>query len=168
VASAVLDDLYEKLPDNNSELVMFDVNHVGELEEFIAPRHKLFLSRAMNEGSGKYAVSVVTNRAGNDAGVVELRQAAGIPGFIDRNLGYSWPEDVYSLTHVALPFPLDDEVYGLESVKADTRYPHLGRVQILGESGALILPPALLQRLRSNPFYGYIEERIKTVIDEDL
>jgi hypothetical protein len=41
-------------------------------------------------------------------------------------------------------------------------------VQILGESGALILPPALLQRLRSNPFYGYIEERIKTVIDEDL
>ncbi len=66
VASAVLDDLYEKLPENSSELVMFDVNHVGELEEFIAPRHKLFLSRAMNEGSGKYAVSVVTNRAGND------------------------------------------------------------------------------------------------------
>lgn len=168
VASAVLDDLYEKLPDNNSELVMFDVNHVGELEEFIAPRHKLFLSRAMNEGSGKYAVSVLTNRAGNDAGVVELRQAAGIPGFIDRNLGYSWPEDVYSLTHVALPFPLDDEVYGLESAQTDSRYPHLGRVQILGESGALILPPALLQRLRSNPFYGYIEERIKAVIDEDL
>jgi hypothetical protein len=99
---------------------------------------------------------------------VELRQAAGIPGFIDRNLGYSWPEDVYSLTHVALPFPLDDEVYGLESAKVDAGYPHLGRVQILGESGALILPPALLQRLRSNPFYGYIEERIKTVIDEDL
>jgi hypothetical protein len=83
-------------------------------------------------------------------------------------LQYSWPDDVYSLTHVALPFPLDDEVYGLESTGLDSGFPHLGRIQLLGESGALILPPALLQRLRSNPFYGYIEERIKAVIDEDL
>ena len=168
VTSAVLDDLYEKLPDNGSELVLFDVNHTGELEEYIQPRHKLLLKRAMNEGSGKYAVSVLTNRGENDPGVVELRQAAGIPGFVGRGLPYSWPEDVYSLTHVALPFPLDDEVYGLKSAELDSGYPHLGRIQILGESGALILPPALLQRLRSNPFYGYIEERLEAVIDEDL
>ena len=167
VTSAVLDVLYEMLPDNGSELVLFDVNHTGELEEFILPKHKLLLHRAMNEGSGKYAVAVVTNRAENDPGVLELRQVAGIPGFIDRSLEYSWPEDVYSLTHVALPFPLDDEVYGLESVGLNSGYPHLGRIQLLGESGALILPPALLQRLRSNPFYGYIEERIKATIDED-
>lgn len=168
VTSAVLDDLYEKLPDNGSELVLFDVNHTGELEEYIQPRHKLLLKRAMNEGSGKYAVSVLTNRGENDPGVLELRQVAGIPGFVSRGLPYSWPEDVYSLTHVALPFPLDDEVYGLKSAELDSGYPHLGRIQILGESGALILPPALLQRLRSNPFYGYIEERLEAVIDEDL
>ncbi len=168
VSSSVLDDLYEKLPVSRSELVLFDVNHVGELDEYIQPRHKLLLSRAMNEGSGKYAVSVVTNRAENDPGVVELRQATGIPGFVSRGLQYSWPEDVYSLTHVALPFPLDDEVYGLESVGVDSGYPYLGRVQMLGESGALILPPALLQRLRSNPFYGYIEERLEAVINADL
>ena len=167
VTSAVLDDLYEKLPDNGSELVLFDVNRMGELEEYIQPRHKLLLKRAMTEGSGKYAVSVLTNQDENDPGVVELRQAAGIPGFVSRGLPYSWPEDVYSLTHVALPFPLDDEVYGLESTEVDSGYPHLGRIQILGESGALILPPALLQRLRSNPFYGYIEERIKAAIEED-
>ena len=167
VTSAVLDDLYEKLPDNGGELVLFDVNHTGELEEYILPRHKLLLKRVMNEGSGKYSVSVLTNRGENDPGVLELRQAAGIPGFVSRGLQYSWPEDVYSLTHVALPFPLDDEVYGLESAGVDSGYPHLGRIQILGESGALILPPALLQRLRSNPFYGYIEERIKTAIEED-
>ena len=168
VTSAVLDDLYEKLPDNGSELVLFDVNHAGELEEYIQPRHKLLLKRAMNEGSGKYAVSVLTNRGENDPAVLELRQAAGIPGFVSRGLPYSWPEEVYSLTHVALPFPLNDEVYGLESAEVDSGYPHLGRIQILGESGALILPPALLQRLRSNPFYGYIEERLEAVIDEDL
>jgi len=168
VTEAVLDDLYEKLPDNGSELVLFDVNHTGELEEYILPKHKLLLKRVMTEGSGKYAVSVLTNQDENDPGVLELRQAAGTPGFVSRGLEYSWPEDVYSLTHIALPFPLDDEVYGLDSAGVDSGYPHLGRIQLLGESGALILPPALLQRLRSNPFYGYIEERIKAVIDEDL
>ena len=168
VSSAILDILYEKLPENASELVLFDINRMGELEDYIQPKHKLLLNRAMNGGSGKYAVSVVTNRAGNDRRVLELRQAARVPGFIDRPLEYAWPDDVYSLSHVALPFPLNDEVYGLESGGVDSGYPHFGRVQLLGESGALILPPALLQRLRSNPFYGYIEERLEVVIREDL
>jgi alpha-beta hydrolase superfamily lysophospholipase len=160
ITSAVLDDLYEKLPANGSELVLFDVNHVGELEEYILPKHKALLSRAMNEGSGRYAVSVITNRAENDPIIVELRQVDGMPGFKSRSLQYAWPEDVYSLTHVALPFPLDDTVYGLEHSRGNSEYPHFGRIQLLGESGALILPPALLQRLRSNPFYGYIEARV--------
>ena len=41
----VLDNLYENLPDNGSELVLFDVNRMEELEEFILPKHKVFLSR---------------------------------------------------------------------------------------------------------------------------
>jgi len=168
ITSGVLDKLYEKLPGNGSELVLFDINRSEELEEYILPKHKLLLNRAMNEGSGKYAVSVVTNQAENDHRVLELRQVAGLPGFADRTLPYAWPDDVYSLSHVALPFPQDDEVYGLDSGGADSDYPHLGRVQMLGESGALILPPALLQRLRSNPFYGYIEERLEAVIADDM
>jgi len=165
--SAVMDDLFEKLPENGSELILFDVNYIRDLGQYVMPEHKRLLSRVMNEGSGKYAVTVVTNRSENDPMVAELRQAAGVPGFVSRNLPYSWPGDVYSLTHVALPFPLHDEVYGLEALDMDSKYPHLGRVQILGESGALILPPALLQRLRSNPFYGYVEERLESVIQTD-
>ncbi len=167
LASAVVDKLYEKLPDNGSELVLFDVNHMGELDEYIRPEHPLFLQRTMYEGSGKYTVSVITNRGENDPAVLELRQAAGIPGFVQRSLPYRWPDEVFSLSHVALPFPLDDEIYGLESAQQDSRYPHLGRVQMLGEARTLILPPALLQRLRSNPFYGYIEARLENLIDAD-
>jgi len=166
ITSAILDSLYEKLPDNGSELVIFDANRIALLDEFAVPKHKLLLNRIMNQGTGKYAVSVVTNRTANEPGVLELRQLAGLPGFIDRPLDYAWPDDVYSLTHVALPFPLDDVVYGLAPSEVDSTYPKLGQVYMLGESGALILPPALLQRLRSNPFYGYIEERLKGVINE--
>jgi len=166
VTSEILDALYGKLPANGSELVVFDANRIAVLDEFILPRHKTLLNRIMNEGTGKYAVSAVINRASTDMRVLELRQQAGIPGFTDRPLEYAWPDDVYSLTHVALPFPLDDVVYGLESSDMNSAYPKLGRVKILGENGALILPPALLQRLRSNPFYGYIEERIKGVVND--
>jgi len=166
--SAVLDDLYEKLPDNGSELVLFDVNYTGDLGQYVMPAHKHLMRRVMSEGSANYIATVVTNRSENDPWVAELSQAAGVPGFVSRNLPYAWPEDVYSLTHVALPFPLHDEVYGLEASGLDTTYPHFGRVQILGESGALILPPALLQRLRSNPFYGYIEQRIVSTIQPDI
>lgn len=166
VSSAVLDILYENLPVNGSEVVIFDANRVGILDEFILPVHKKLLNRMMNEGSGNYAVSVVTNRSPDDLAVLELRQAAGQPGFSGRPLDYAWPDDVYSLTHVAVPFPPDDAVYGTEPSGIDTAYPRIGQVHILGESGALILPPALLQRLRSNPFYGYVEERIKEVVNE--
>ena len=166
VTSAIRNLLYEKLPANGSELVVFDANRIAILDEFILPRHGNLLSRIMNEGTGKYAVSVVTNRAPDDLAVLELRQVAGQPGFSDRPLEYAWPEDVYSLTHVALPFPLDDMVYGLQYSSVSPAYPSIGQVHILGESGALILPPALLQRLRSNPFYGYIEERIKEAVNE--
>lgn len=85
----MLDSLYEILPDNSSELVLFDINHMGELGQYTLPVHKLLLNRAMNEGSGKYAVSVVTNRADKDPAVVELRQSAGVPGFVNRNLEYN-------------------------------------------------------------------------------
>jgi len=163
--SAIVDTLYEKLPENGSELVVLDANRLGGLEEFMQPRHKLLLNRIMNEGSGKYAVSVVTNRTPEDQSMLELKQLAGVPGFTERPLDYAWPENVYSLTHVALPFPLDDQVYGLESAKVDGGFPHLGQVYMVGENGALILPPALLQRLRSNPFYGYIEERLGEAVD---
>ncbi len=168
ITADILDFLYEKLPVNGSEVVVFDANRLSVLDDYLLPKHTSLLNRMMNEGSGEYAVSLVTNRSENDPRVLELRQLAGIPGFIDRTLEYAWPEDVYSLSHVALPFPLSDEVYGLESSGLESGYPQLGRVSMLGESGALILPPALLQRLRSNPFYGYIEARLEAVINEDL
>jgi len=168
ITSAVLDALYGKLPENGSELVIFDLNRLAGLEEFIQPKHDLLLRRIMDEDPGAYSLTLISNRSENSREMHELQRVAGVPGFVTRDLDYAWPEDVYSLSHVALPFPLDDEVYGLESAVSDADYPHLGRVQILGESGVLVLPPALLQRLRSNPFYGYIETRLQEITQPEM
>lgn len=165
VSSAVFDELFQKLPDNGSELVMFDVNRAGNLEEFIRPRHETLLNRIMQQANGRFTLSVVTNRNSNSRGIVEIRQPNGQAGVATRSLPYQWPASVYSLTHVALPFPLNDEVYGLEPGELKLGFPHLGDIQLLGESGTLVLPTALLQRLRSNPFYGYVQTKIEDVVN---
>ncbi len=166
VTSAIWETLYEKVPDNGSELVIFDANRLGVLDEFVLPRHKILLNRIMNESSGNYAVSVITNRAADERKVLELKQRSGVPGFTGQPLEYAWPDDVYSLSHVALPFPIDDPVYGLAPDEQGGAYPQIGKVFMVGEAGALILPATLSQRLRSNPFYGYMEDRLKAAVNK--
>ena len=66
---------------------------------------------------------------------------------------------MFSLSHVALPFPPDDPLYGYLSER-DVHHVHLGRVQMHGENGVLAIPDWVLTRQRSNPFHSYMIERI--------
>ena len=72
-------------------------------------------------------------------------------------LGLSWPEDLYSLAHVALPFPPDDPVYGGGAGKSPGI--RLG-IALRGERGVLQVPASDMLRLRWNPFYAYVEKRV--------
>ena len=76
----------------------------------------------------------------------------------DSPIGLSWPEGLYSLAHVALPFPPTDAVYG---GLPDNKSPgiHLGDVALRGERGVLEVPASEMLRLRWNPFYPYVEAR---------
>ena len=63
-----------------------------------------------------------------------------------------WPAHVYSMSHVALPFPPNDPVYGSAPGKAAPLV-FLGRLDVQGERGLLAVPPATMLRLRHNPFF---------------
>ena len=78
----------------------------------------------------------------------------------------SWPRGVHSLSHVALPFPAADPLYGENSSKENPGV-HLGNISLRGERGVLTIPAAAMLRLRWNPFYSYIEERIFNFIGLD-
>lgn len=81
----------------------------------------------------------------------------------------AWPPGVYSLTHVAVPFSPDDPVYGAnENVDSVYHGLPLGRLQPRGESQLLTAPLSQLMRLRYNPFFGYIEQRIVMAINHTL
>jgi hypothetical protein len=80
-----------------------------------------------------------------------------------------WPQSVYSLSHVAVPFPPDDPVYGTgQAVGSDYRGLPLGAMSPRGETRLLIAPVAQLMRLRHNPFFSYIEARVEGEISESL
>jgi hypothetical protein len=70
---------------------------------------------------------------------------------------------VYSLSHVALPFPLSDGLYGLKPDPAERFGIHLGTLTARGELGILVVNPNASIRLLSNPFFPYLLERIADV-----
>ena len=72
-------------------------------------------------------------------------------------LGIDWPHELYSLSHVALPFPLSDGLYGARPDPApDEDFGmRLGAVAPRGERGVLVLDLDSLVRVSSNPFYPY-------------
>ena len=73
-------------------------------------------------------------------------------------LGLSWPTGVISLSHVALPFPPDDPIYGQRPPDNDDLL-FLGQMGLQGERGLLTISADWQFRLRYNPFYDYIEQR---------
>jgi len=70
----------------------------------------------------------------------------------------------FSLSHVALPFPPDDPLYGYEAVAA-TNHVQLGTIAVRGENGVLTVPTWVLTRQRSNPFHAYLTERLDGFLD---
>jgi len=91
-----------------------------------------------------------------------LRPDAG--GIEVEALGLAWPPTVYSLSHVALPFPPDDPTYGIQPAREGAAPPLLGSLMLRGETGALALPPEHLLRLRHNPFHAWMQRVVATTL----
>ena len=77
-----------------------------------------------------------------------------------RPLSALYPDDVYSLSHVAVPFPLSDGLYGLDPDPVEKFGIRLGDIAARGEYGALVVGVDMLVRMSSNPFFPYLEERV--------
>jgi len=158
---AVVQALYGNLPANGSELVIFDRNHRAGVGPMIRPAQANVLSSLLPPPPRKFAVTVVGN-ATEDATTDEARTVvAGQSGMQARALGRLYPQDLYSLSHVALPFPPQDGLYGSDAAASEDFGVRLGTVAVRGERGALIVSADTLMRASSNPFFDYMLERIE-------
>jgi alpha-beta hydrolase superfamily lysophospholipase len=157
---AVVRALYDVIADERSELVLFDINRSSGLVPFIRPDDATLLSRLTDRSARRYRRTLITNLDGSSLDVVAKSIAPGATDIDTRPLGMAWPRDVYSLSHVAIPFPMSDPVYGREE---DTAVPQLIRLGLLsphGEKAVLSVPSDTLARLTCNPFFPYMDGRI--------
>ncbi len=160
-----MDRLLGLLDPHRHELVLFDINRLAAKSILLVSDPRALTTRVIGDNSLPFAVTLVTNENPESASVVARRQAPFSAEWSQTEpLGLAWPAGVISLSHVALPFPPDDPLYGRRPPDdADVLF--LGQMAILGERGLLILPSDWLLRIRHNPFYAYLEARVLAWID---
>jgi hypothetical protein len=162
---AVVAALFAHLPANGSELVLFDLNRSIQFGPLLQPGAAAALADLLPGLPRDYGVSIVANAADGGEAMVERRSAAGAETEVIRPLALAFPPGVYSLSHVALPFPVTDALYGLQPDPAEDYGIRLGTLGLRGERRVLMVDPEALGRLNCNPFYPYLAERIEAGIE---
>lgn len=157
---AIVTSLYARLPANGSELVLFDMNRSAKLGPLMSSAADSVLTRILPAPPRPFRTVVITN-AGTGDEVMARVVEAGADSEQVRPLGLSYPLGVFSLSHVALPFPPSDGLYGSDPDPADDFGIQLGTIAARGERGALIVSLDSLLRMSSNPFFPYLIARIE-------
>ncbi len=164
--SAVVDRLLGRLGPNRHELILFDINRLAAKSMLLVADPAPLTARLMTDQNLPFTLTLVTNAGPETRAVVARRKAAGEAEVSQtEELDLAWPVGVISLSHVALPFPPDDPLYGQRPPgKKDTIF--LGQMAIKGERNLFKLSPNWLLRLRHNPFYPYLEARVLAWVEQ--
>jgi len=157
---AIVNALYAQLPANGSELVLFDINRTASFGPLMPIDADTKIPRLLPPAPRAFRTTVITNESDASPKVAARVTPAGSTEETVTPLGLEYPPEVFSLSHLAIPFPLDDSLYGLRPVKNEDYGVHLGAINARGERGLLIASMDSLLRMSSNPFYPYIEQRI--------
>lgn len=164
---AVVTELFDQLPKNGSELVVFDINQAASFRPLFKPSSWTALTDLLPAAQRRYGVTVITNaRADGFETVAKITPADSTQEKI-MPLQVAYPQDVYSLSHVAVPFPPDDDLYGRDPQIKNRYGISLGTIALWGETSVLSVGKEALMRVTSNPFYGYMVERINGRIDAE-
>lgn len=161
---ALINALYARLPANGSELVLFDLNRATKLGPLFRRGMEWAIAGTLPGGQRNYRLTLITNENESSSRMIERVTQAGAAGFTDRPLDLHYPREIYSLSHVALPFPTSDTLYGQHPDNIEEYGVSLGAMSIRGEVGAFVIGMDTLARLTSNPFYSYLLERVDQAI----
>jgi hypothetical protein len=165
-AREVVRGLLARLPRADHELVVFDVNRMDAIQGLVAPGPLEDLERIRNAVDQPFRVTLIGSSSTDTRAVAAYTREAGAAEVRKTELGLEWPNTVFSLGHVALPFPADDPVYGIAASGAKPQF-NLGAVAVRGETGALVLSLGAFSRMRSNPFFEVVRARIAETVARD-
>jgi len=155
---AVIYDFFDQLGGSGHEVVLFDLNRQARIDAFTKPG--LLLPRIEAAARRSYTVTLVTNTSPDTADVSAVTRAAGSDSFTREPIGLAWPQEMFSLSHIALPFRVDDPLYGGQGDGYERGGISLGRLIPRGEKDVLIVSIDSLMRVSWNPFFPYMADRI--------
>lgn len=154
---ALIDSLFEKLPANGNHLVLFDINRLTGIEPLLKQDPAHTFARFLQQKTLPFTLSIVANSQRGDREAVIRTRLQNQPNINISDTGIQWPREVYSLSHIALPFAKNDPLYGPNGQPPENAI-KLGDFRSRGERGVLLVPAADMLRLRWNPFYPLIED----------
>jgi len=155
----LVSELYIHLPENGSELILFDINRASDLQHFVIDGERTTLDQLQKGQATSFGFTLVTNKSGETRSVQARTRLAGEDEFSAEDMNGHWPPGVYSLSHVAIPFKDTDQWYGATNEFKGKPVFSIGAISPRGEQGLLTVPPAQFMRLRYNPFFEYVEKR---------
>lgn len=164
---AVIRSFYEQLPVNGSELVLYDINRAAKFGPLLRSTADTALTRLLSAPPRNYSTTIVANADATSRAMVERLTEAGSTDEQTRTLELSYPKDLFSLSHVALPFPPSDALYGSDPDPSEDFGANLGALASRGEVGVLVVALDSLLRASSNPFFDYMLRRIEDDIDAE-
>lgn len=161
-ATVSVDSLVEvlmmKLHSGANRLVMYDVNQEANTAFLFSDATRLaaegWLARSM-----PFDLEILSNGPTDSSQLARITKAAQSDQFEIAATALEWPRELYSLSHVALPFAVNDPAYG-DVPQIDGQPASFGNVVLRGERGVLQVPINQLMRLRYNPFYEYQQQQI--------
>jgi alpha-beta hydrolase superfamily lysophospholipase len=157
-ATALVANLFDRLPEGSHELVLFDINRRAEIGTLLKEDPKTVFEPLLNNTERDYDLTVVSNENADSNRVLARTVLNGeVSASATTYLG-KWPQGVYSLSHVALPFSPFDPLYGGPQA-GDSPGIALGDLAPRGERGVLRIPGSDILRLRWNPFFDYVLSR---------
>ena len=156
---ALIERMLSRLRPNRHELVLFDINRSAAASILLVDDPGPHTARLMQGGTHPFAISLVTNSS-LDSREMEVRYKPALSEQVEpgQELAMLWPPRVLSLSHVALPFPPDDPLYGRDPPVDSGLF--LGQLGLQGERGLMRISSDWLLRMRHNPFYDYLEQRV--------
>jgi hypothetical protein len=155
-SDAVVSNLYRKLPENGSELVVYDVNRNSTIVHLMRKIPNDPIDFFGDLAPLQYGVTILRNSSPHDLKIVATSMAPGRSSFRDSDTGLEWPLGIYSLSHIAIPFPSIDPLYGDgKSASASDAGVVLGAIAPRGELGVLSLSSDYFLRTRYNPFFSF-------------
>lgn len=158
-ASALIEHLFAHLPPAGHELVLFDINRKVDVDYLLKDDPRDTFQPLVTETERSYGLTVVSNGWGVGNGVIAYSLPAGATEVVSTAQLNDWPRNIYSLSHVALTFPPDDPLYGGPGSEQKGTL-HLGNLALRGEHQVLHITASDIMRLRWNPFFDFVEERV--------